>query len=216
MIDVLSDAIGVAIDLAAPGLGKIAGAVVDQVVDRSVDAIKERAHDGDERSRTKGMLTGLIAAMRASLSDTRRYASGLDDHQLTKAASEIQKLDQDYFEARLDPLVAAYRAQVEPTGRQLSIKDGKAVGVPNGITTAKYQVVKVTMPNGVRFAQVSDTTRQVATDTWGESKTAHAYRFLRWVNPEFEPMLDDAPPVDLGAIDGIPLGALAPAPAADE
>ena len=46
------------------------------------------------------------------------------------------------------------------------------------------------MPNGVRFAQVSDTTREVATDTWGESKTAHAYRFLRWVDHTLEPMVD--------------------------
>ena len=40
----------------------------------------------------------------------------------------------------------------------------------------------------------------------GHDQPQHAYTFMRWINPEFEPMVDESPTLDPGQINGLPLG----------
>lgn len=208
LIDLFSKSIGVAVDVAAPGLGKVASAAIEVTLEYGADYAKEQAGeaatDSDPRTKTKGMLAGLLESMTKRLTEASMYSERLDDNQLVIAVSQVNKLDKAFFATRLDPLVASYRAQIEPLGR--GVTEGTPFGFPS--VTTKYKNVKVQIGSKTRFAQVADEGRDPdgTQILLGHDQPQHAYTFMRWINPEFEPMVDESPTLDPGQINGLPLG----------
>jgi len=208
LIDLFSKAIGVAVDVAAPGLGKVASAAIEVTLGYGTDYAKEQAGDAatnaDPRVKTKSMLAGLLESMAKRLTEASTYSERLDDNQLVIAVSQVNKLDEAFFASRLDPLVAAYRAQIEPLGR--GVTEGTPLGLPS--VTTKYKSVKILFGSKTRFAQVADEAHDLdgTQILLGHDVPQHTYTFMRWINPEFEPMVDESPTLEPGQIKGLPLG----------
>lgn len=208
LIDLFSKSIGTAIEIAAPGLGKVASAAIDVTLDIATDYAKERAGDagasGDKREKTKGMLGALLASMTKRLTEASTYSDRLDDHQLLEAVSEINKLDVPFFQARVDAFVAAFRSQIEPLGH--GVTEGTPFGYPSA--TTKYKSVKVKAGKSVRFAQVAHEAQDLdgTQILLGHDVTHHSYKFMRWIDPEFEPMIADSPTIEPDQITGLPMG----------
>ena len=117
--------------------------------------------------------------------------------------SAVRKLDDHYFESRLSPLLAAYRADLEKEGRPLAF--GDALGDGN-LNPAHHRIVKIKDATGLRAAQVANVTTEKDDLMNIPTGTSHKSTFLRWAHAESMPFLDDAPTVEASAVRNAPLG----------
>jgi hypothetical protein len=206
VIDIAIGLMEEAVDVAVPGMPGVGSLVLGQLKDEFKDHLEAQAHaEPTAGEGTTSMLTALRNAVEASLETLTNTAKQLDDEALLAATRKIQQLDAQAFITRLAPVVAAYGAQIDPIGRPRTIADELGLFGPTGT----WDAIRVRLPTGgLRPALVVRGTRPdpKAKNPALPHPAVTTYNFVRWIDAQFGPMVDDAPIVELGSVSGLPLG----------
>jgi hypothetical protein len=206
VIDIAIGLMEEAIDVAIPGMPGVGSLVLGQLKDEFKDHLEAQMHaEPTEGEGTMSMLTALRGAVKLSLETLTNTAKHLDDEALLAATRKIQQLNAQAFITRLAPVVAAYGAQIDPIGRPRTIADEFGLFGPAGT----WDAIRVRLPTGgLRPALVVRGTRPdpKAKNPALPHPAVTTYDFVRWIDAQFGPMVAGAPIVELGSVNGLPLG----------
>ncbi|MEZ4402583.1 MAG: DUF4157 domain-containing protein [Kofleriaceae bacterium] len=156
--------------------------------------------DHVEGQDTATMLEALTSAMTAALEGVSADAAKLDDNELRTAIKALNGISTELLAARLHALVAAYGQQIDPIGHDAS---GVHPGGFPGQLRGTYRAVRIPRPDGrVRLALVaadqgvpSPTEAALSGQPIGARASVMRGTFVRWIAPQFEPVVGDAPTV---------------------